>query len=64
MPADKSVDRRGVDAFEEVMSDNSHVTGLNTPCAARGVAQATISLQVACQGTGVVNFGDVDMAMH
>jgi hypothetical protein len=64
MPADKSVDRRGVDAFEEVMSDISHVTGLNTPCAARGVAQAAISLQVACQGTGLVNFCDVDMAMH
>jgi hypothetical protein len=48
---------------QRVIGDDSKVICLNAPCVSHCLAQAAIHLQVASQGTGVVNVHNTDMAM-
>jgi hypothetical protein len=62
--ADGNVECSGIDASEEANGGDSKLIRLKAPRALHGVAQVAATLQVASQGTGVVNVHNVDMALY
>jgi hypothetical protein len=58
------VERRGIDASEEAIGNDSNVMRVNAPRASHGVAHVAIHTQVASQETVVINVQNADMALY
>jgi hypothetical protein len=61
--ADANAERRGNEAYEEVIGNDRKAICLNAPRTSHGVAQVEIHSQVAYLGTGVVD-RQQDIAMY